>query len=55
MEVVGHECAAELPDGMDVALFVSERVQVTGLAFVEFVGLLKAGHATQRRCLGGLE
>ena len=35
---------------MDVALFVSERAHVTGDAFVEFGGLLKASHATQPRC-----
>ena len=41
---------AERGVGVDVALFVSGRVQMTGDAFVELGGLLKAGHATQRRC-----
>jgi hypothetical protein len=31
---------------VDVALFVSDRVQMTGNGFVELAGLLKAGHAT---------
>jgi hypothetical protein len=35
-----------------VALFVSIENQMTGVAFVNFGGLLKAGHATQPRCLG---
>jgi hypothetical protein len=34
---------------MDVALFVSGGVEMNADAFVEFRGLLKAGHATQRR------
>ena len=42
--------AAELGVGVDVALFVSTRDEVNGVAFVEFRGSLKAGHATQRRC-----
>jgi hypothetical protein len=42
--------AAELGVGVDVALFDSNEVQVTGHAFVECGGLIKAGHATQRRC-----
>jgi hypothetical protein len=32
---------------VDVALFVSDGVPMTGDDFVEFLGLLKAGHATQ--------
>jgi hypothetical protein len=48
----------ELGVGVDVALFGSIRVAMTSDAFVEFRGLLEAGHATQRRCsadLGGEE
>ena len=33
-----------------MALFVSGGVEINGIAFVEFRGSLKAGHATQRRC-----
>ena len=33
-----------------MALFVSAGGHVTAIAFVEFSGLLKAGHATQPRC-----
>jgi hypothetical protein len=33
-----------------VALFVSGEVQVTSVAFIEFDGLLNAGHATQSQC-----
>jgi hypothetical protein len=42
--------AVELAVGVDVALFVSDRARMTGVAFVEIRGLLKAGHATQRQC-----
>jgi hypothetical protein len=35
---------------VDVALFVGRRLEVNGDAFVEFCGLLEAGHATQRQC-----
>jgi hypothetical protein len=35
---------------VDVALFVSGGVQITGDTLVESGGLLKAGPATQRRC-----
>jgi predicted nucleotide-binding protein len=34
---------------VDVALFVSGGVRMTGIAFVESGGLLEAGHATQRQ------
>jgi hypothetical protein len=33
-----------------VAPFVNGGIGMTGDAFVGFRGLLKAGHATQRRC-----
>ena len=36
-----------------MALFVSIGVAMTSLTFVEFRGLLKAGHATQRRRSAG--
>ena len=42
--------AAELAVGVDVALFISGGAPMIGVAFVEFVGLLKAGHATQPQC-----
>ena len=42
--------AAELAIGVDVALFVSIGVQMTSDAFVEFGGLIRAGHATQSQC-----
>ena len=42
--------AAEQAIGVDVALFVIVAVRMTGVAFVEFSGSLKAGHATQSRC-----
>jgi hypothetical protein len=35
---------------VDVALFVSVEVLMTGDPFVDFDGLLKAGHSTQSRC-----
>jgi hypothetical protein len=41
--------AGEQGVGVDVALFVVGGVQVTSDAFVEFGGLLKGGHATQRQ------
>jgi hypothetical protein len=37
---------------VDVAFFVSGGVQMTRVAFVQFRGLLDAGHATQRQRLG---
>jgi hypothetical protein len=33
-----------------MALFVSDGVHMTVVAFVDFCGLLEAGHATQRGC-----
>ena len=33
-----------------MALFGIARVKMTGIAFVEFRGLPKAGHATQPQC-----
>jgi hypothetical protein len=33
-----------------VALFVIDEAQMTIIDFVEFVDLLKAGHATQPQC-----
>jgi hypothetical protein len=42
--------AAQQGVGVDVALFGNGHVQMTGHASVEAGGLLKAGHATQRRC-----
>ena len=42
--------AAQHGVGVDVALFVCRGVQMTGDAFVEFGGLLKAGHAAHPPC-----
>jgi hypothetical protein len=36
---------------VDVALVVSGGVEMNGIPFVEFRGVLKAGHATQREWL----
>jgi hypothetical protein len=41
--------------GVDVAFFVSAGVEMNGIAFVDFDGLLKAGHATQRQCSAEVE
>jgi hypothetical protein len=36
--------------GADLALFVSDVAPATGDAFVEFGGLIEAGHATHSQC-----
>jgi hypothetical protein len=43
------EASAELGVGVDVALVVSDGGRINSGAFVEFRGLLQAGHATQRQ------
>lgn len=40
----------ELGVGVDVALFVSDALEVPKDDFDDIGGVLKAGHATQRQC-----
>jgi hypothetical protein len=37
---------------VDVALFVSDEIEMIVLAFVKFIGSLEVGHATKSLCLG---
>lgn len=50
MALVGHNHAAELADGADVAFFGIVGVDVSTVAFVEVNGSLKAGHAAHPQC-----